>query len=169
MKKQDILKILENHLAELSDTVEQKSDEMKTSLNTKIAEVEQFLIQLNEVKVRLENQLHTSQNWLTEMDKSIDIQAALTSMVSDDADLLLLKNKLAEQVNQHLNQLKADIVAIEQSLSDHLLDTQQQLSRKTSVWYHVTQQINTRFGDKITWAKVKLADQLTFCADKLKA
>lgn len=169
MKKQDILQILENHLAELSDTVEQKSGEMKTSLNTKIAEVEQFLMHLNAVKERLESQLHTSRNWLAEMDTSTDFNTELTSMVADDADISLLKNELAERVNQHLNQLKADTVAIEQSLSDHLLETQQQLSGKASAWYNFKQQFNARFGDKIAWAKVKLAEQLEFCADKLKA
>lgn len=168
MKKQEIIEMIETHLAELNQTATQKCREMHTQLAAKVEEATQFVNQLAEAQAQLNHQLEASKAQLTELETPLDIAALAEELVNDDADLAEVKNLLAEHVNGKINQRKAESVASEQALSDTLLE-QQTTFGGTSPWAEYKARFNARFGDKIQWAKDKLAEQLEQCAVRLKA
>lgn len=170
MNKQNIIEMLELHLVQLTHTANSKNAEMQQKLADKITETKQFLRQLTEAEQMLALQLAESEQWLNQLQQPLNFADELNEIKAlDETDIAKMQHQLADKVHQKITECKAETLANEQTLTDKMVEIRQQLSGKTPLLTALQHRVNARFGKQIQWLKMKTAEQLIFCADKLKA
>ncbi|AUI66608.1 hypothetical protein C5N92_06525 [Glaesserella australis] len=177
MTTQDIQQMIEQRIAELNTTAEQKKQELKGLLAQDIEKSESFLTLLKNEQERLQNQLAQINDTMTMLEQPLVFHDILEefeqSLTQDNVDLnelnQTIQHRLQESMNQQMNERKAQLLSTQQALVETLSTSQNTLSRTPKLWQQLNAQLQARFGDKIQKAKMKLAEQLESCAGKLKA